>query len=242
MTKLKAIVVEDERLPRMALVQKLETYHSDSVEIIDQCGDYHAAFASIIKNRPDLLFLDIQLQGKTSLDLLKALKESIPLPYIIFTTAYINSEYLLEAIKFSASDYLIKPISLEDLSAAISRVGKRVAVKGSSYDNGSSVKYPLKAVNGTVFVGREDVAYVRSDGNYSNIYLMDGRSELILERLGAIEQVLGSSDFIRAGRNTILNRSTIYKIDKRHKICILKSPAGKEFEVDLSAGGIEALV
>ena len=118
MKNYRAIIVEDERLPRLSLLQKLETYHPD-IEVVACCASYEEALTAILRHRPDLLFLDIQLQGHTTLELLRELKEAIPLPHIIFTTAYSNSEYLLQAIRFAAADYLLKPVDVSDLAKAI---------------------------------------------------------------------------------------------------------------------------
>lgn len=106
MKNYRAIIVEDERLPRLSLIRKLEDYHPE-ISIVESCEDYGSALKAILRHRPDILFLDIQLQGHTTLELLRELKEAMPLPHIIFTTAYDNSEYLLQAIRLAAADYLL---------------------------------------------------------------------------------------------------------------------------------------
>ena len=87
MKMLRTIVVEDERLPRLSLLAKLDEL-SHTVEVVDSCADYDSARMSILRHRPDLLLLDIQLQGRDSMQLLDELKQTITLPYVIFTTAY----------------------------------------------------------------------------------------------------------------------------------------------------------
>ena len=87
MKKLKTIVVEDERLPRLSLLAKLEDYRH-TLEVVDACDNYDSARESILLHRPDLLILDIQLQGRDSIQLLEELRQTIRLPYTIFTTAY----------------------------------------------------------------------------------------------------------------------------------------------------------
>ena len=84
------------------------------------------------------------------------------------------------------------------------------------------------------------MVYVRASGNYSYIMLVEGE-EIVLERLGVIEKKLGKEYFfIRAGRN-LLNRNLIYKVNRKHKCCILRTPGGQEYSVELSAGGLEAV-
>ena len=118
---LRTIVVEDERLPRLSLLQKLEEFRQE-IEVIDSCDNYDQALQSILRNQPDLLFLDIQLQGRDAIQLLDELKRSISLPHIIFTTAYADRKYLMSAIKLSAVDYLLKPVDKNELALAISKV------------------------------------------------------------------------------------------------------------------------
>lgn len=237
----RAIIVEDERLPRLSLLQKLETYHP-GIEVAACCESYEAALTAILRYRPDILFLDIQLQGHTTLELLRELKEAIPLPHIIFTTAYSNSEYLLQAIRFAAADYLLKPVDVSDLAKAIRRIEERDAANPSPFPQPETQpdKVPFRTINGTLYAGKDEVVYIRANGNYSNIMLAEGE-EIVMERLGVIESKLDKRHFIRAGRNLLLNRNLIYKVNHKHKSCILRTPAGQEYSVDLSAGGLEAV-
>lgn len=241
MKNYRAIIVEDERLPRLALLQKLETYHPD-IEVVACCESYEDALTAILRHRPDILFLDIQLQGHTSLELLRELKEAIPLPHIIFTTAYSNSEYLLEALRFAAADYLLKPVDVSDLAKALHRIEERDATTFSSTPPplAHSGKCPFRTLNGTLYAGKEEVIYVRANGNYSNIMLDEGE-EIVLERLGVIENKLGTEHFIRAGRNLLLNRNLIYRVNRKHKCCILRTHTGREYSLELSAGGLDAV-
>ena len=91
------IIVEDEELPRLSLKSKLETYHPD-IEILAMCENAESALECILRNRPQILFLDIQLPGQNSMWLLEQLQQTGKLPQIIFTTAYTDPEYLLKAI------------------------------------------------------------------------------------------------------------------------------------------------
>ena len=241
MKNYRAIIVEDERLPRLSLLQKLETYHPD-IEVVDSCESYEEALTAILRHRPDILFLDIQLQGHTTMELLRELKEAIPLPHIIFTTAYSNSEYLLQAIRFAAADYLLKPVDVSELAKAIHRIEQRDATAPSSTppSKAQSDKASFRTLNGTLYAGKDEVVYVRANGNYSIVMLTEGE-EIVLERLGVIESKLDQKHFIRAGRNLLLNRELIYKVNHKQKCCILRTPTGREYAVEVSAGGLEAM-
>lgn len=126
--KIRAIIVEDERLPRLSLIQKLEKFHPE-VEIVDSCEDADAAIESIILHKPDLLFLDIQLPGMTSIDMIDKVRQFMELPLIIFTTAYDSSEYLMKAIKLSAADYLVKPVDIASLAIALKKVEESLLLR-----------------------------------------------------------------------------------------------------------------
>jgi two-component system LytT family response regulator len=119
------IIVEDEELPRLSLKSKLETYHPD-IDILAMCEDAESALEIILRNKPQFLFLDIQLPGQNSMWLLEQLQKTGKLPQIIFTTAYTDPGYLLKAIKFSATDYLNKPISIVELAQAVEKAKKRI--------------------------------------------------------------------------------------------------------------------
>lgn len=239
---LKAIVVEDEEFPRLALIQKLAEYHSD-IEIIDQCEDADDALKAVLLHHPDLLFLDIQLPGKDSLWLLEQLKEVTHLPYIIFTTAYDMPEYLLKAIKFAAVDYLLKPVDIVELSQAVKKVRDRIAEKQKQGDKAfrttETQVFSFRTFNSTLIVKAEDILYVKADGNYSDMYLVSGNQETIFERLGEIEHKLSGTTVVRAGKSHLINKTYIYKIEHKKRICILQIPSAKQYKVEISAKGIE---
>ncbi len=243
---MKAIVVEDELFPRLTLIQKLAEYHPD-VEVVAQCEDVDVAMKAILQYRPDLLFLDIQLKARDSMWLLEQLKDAITLPYIIFTTAYDTPEYLLKAIKFAAVDYLLKPIDILDLSAAIKKVRDRMtnhhglASQPESLVADTTKTYSFHTFNSTLVLKATDILYVAADGNYSNMFLTTGKEELVFERLGEIGQKLTGTSIIRAGKSHLVNKSYVYKLEHKKRICILQTPQGNQYQLGLSASGISDL-
>ncbi len=228
--KLKTIVVEDERLPRLSLLQKLEDY--PHVEVVDACDSYERARESILANRPDLLFLDIQLRGQNSISLLEELRNTIRLPYVIFTTAYTDSKYLMSAIKLSAVDYLVKPIGKAELSHAIAKVTDRAETGG---------KLCFKVVGSLLFLESADLAAVRADGNYSRLISFAGE-DLALESLLSIERRLPSPPFVRVDRSTMINLPLVSRVNTHEHTCTLQSLDGRVHEQSLSAKGIETLL
>ena len=239
MRKLKAIVVEAERLPRLSLLAKLEDFRH-SVEVVDACDNYDSALMSILRHRPDLLFLDIQLQGCDSILLLEELKQTIPLPYVIFTTAYSDRKYLMSAIKLSAVDYLLKPIDKGELAHAIAKAADRAVVETTATSS-LPENLSLKSVNGKIFVAVDDIAYIKADGNYANICTFHGQ-DLILESLMTLEQRLPANTFARVDRSTIVNLQRVYRLNHQQHTCILLSANGCELRLELTKSGMEKLM
>ena len=236
MNKLKTIVVEDERLPRLSLLAKLEG-HYQQLDVVDACDSYESARESILQHRPDLLFLDIQLNGRDSISLLEELRQTIPLPYVIFTTAYSDREYLMSAIKLSAVDYLLKPIGKAELSHAIAKVTDRAA---STSRNSAPEKLLFKSANAKLYLPADEIAAFRAEGNYATLITFSGE-HLLLEKLLSLEHRLSGSRFARVDRSTIVNLDKVCRLDPQHRICTLQAPDGRQLELPLSKSGIDAL-
>lgn len=239
MPRIRTIVVEDERLPRMTLLAKLEDFRQ-SIEVIDACDSYDSARDSILRNRPDLLFLDIQLQGRDSIQLLEELRQSIRLPYVVFTTAYSDRKYLMSAIKLSAVDYLLKPIGKAELSHAIAKAADRVRLTVAQPGEAQE-RISFRSVNSKLFMAAEDIACFRADGNYATLVTFEGE-EMILESLLSLERRLPAGRFARVDRSTIVNIGKLYKIDQQGRCCTLRSDDGREVIVRLTKTGAETLM
>ena len=238
MNPLKTIVVEDERLPRLSLLQKLEDFRQE-VEVVDSCDNYDSALQSILRNQPDLLFLDIQLQGRDAMQLLNEVKQTIPLPHVIFTTAYADRKYLIGAIKLSAVDYLLKPIDKNELAAAITKVRQQHVEKPVARILDTRLSF--RTANGKVYVDMADIAFVVADGNYSHLHTFTNKED-VLESLAVMEQLLDPEVFLRVDRCTIVNTQRVYKLNTKRRHCTLLSTDGTVLEVELTKTGIERLM
>lgn len=237
--KLRAIILEDELLPRLSLLQKLKEYHPE-LEVLGDYEDAESALEAILKQRPDVLFLDIQLSGHSSLWLAEQLQNTGVNPYIIFTTAFSDPEYLLKAIKLEAAAYLLKPVNIQELAQALKKVEDKIAKsKEKQLFHDAMLSIRLKTLHSTLVVKPDDVLYCKADGNYCCIFLEDGREEMIFERLGALENHFAGTSIIRAGKSFLVNLQYVYKIDYKNGFCILKSPNNQLTNVELSPAGIE---
>lgn len=244
MKNIRVIIVEDELLPRETLIQKLNTYHED-IEIVAAFEDAETALIEILKSQPDLLFLDIRLPGKNGLwlaDQLQTLRcNTFEPPAIIFTTAFDDSQYMLNAIKVSAIDYLIKPILIEQLNAAVERFKNR---------NNSSRNFKdmmereqmlrFKNLGGLILLHADEIAYAKADGNYTEMFLSNGESEYIFERLGDIEKQLTHPNFVRIAKSLIINKKYLRKINSKKSSCQLMIQ-DVSYEVELPADSLKKL-
>src|SRR5712671_6504598 len=125
---MRAIIIDDERLARAELKKLLQDF--PEVEVVDEASNAEEGIAKIESQRPDLIFLDIQMPGKTGFDMLSQLERT---PQVIFTTAY--DEFALKAFEVNALDYLLKPITAERLSEAVHKIHEKERSKaGRAHD------------------------------------------------------------------------------------------------------------
>ena len=168
---MKALIVDDERLARKELTSLLNDFKE--IEVIGEAINADDAQQKIESLKPDLLFLDIQMPGKTGFDLLEALDF---VPRVIFTTAY--DEYALQAFDVNALDYLLKPIQKERLKESINKlVEKMPAAEPEKSPGQLSVNDQVFVKDGDRcwFVKLSDVRLFESEGNYIKVYF-DGKS------------------------------------------------------------------
>lgn len=239
MEKYTCIIVEDEELPRLTLKSKLETYHPD-LQIADMCEDAELALESVLRHKPEILFLDIQLLGKNSIWLLEQLQLTGKMPQIIFTTAYTDAEYLLKAIKLAAVDYLNKPINIIELAQAVEKAKKRIQEEREIKSTHQKNIHSFRMLNSQLIVADEDIVFIEADGNYAQIQLLHDKKEIVFERLGDIEKRLDCSIFVRLGRSLIINKNYIRKIHSKNCTCLLTTPYSS-FSLPIPKGACDTL-
>jgi two-component system, LytTR family, response regulator len=207
---MRALIVDDERLARKELMKLLEEH--PMIEVIGEAMNADEAFTMINELNPDLLFLDIQMPGKTGFQLLEML-DSVPL--VVFTTAY--DEFALKAFEVNALDYLLKPIQPERLSETISKLAekeraKTVAVRGPEKKLGLNDQVFVKDGDRCWFVSLTNVRLFESDGNYIKVYF-DNNRPMIHKSLNALDEKLDERAFFRASRKHIVNLSWVEGIE-----------------------------
>ncbi|MFT6828955.1 MAG: two-component system LytT family response regulator [Roseivirga sp.] len=206
---MKALIIDDERLARKELTNLLQEY--PEIDIVGEAVNAEDAIEKIEALKPDLLFLDIQMPGKTGFELLQMLDN---VPEVIFTTAY--DEYALKAFDFNALDYLLKPIEPDRLKEAINKLLKRAQpdedVTLEEKKLGPSDRVFVKDGDKCWFVKLENIRLFESDGNYIKIYF-DNYKPMIHKSLNALDERLDDRAFFRASRKHIINLTWVESIE-----------------------------
>ncbi len=208
---MKALIIDDERLARKELTSLLSDY--SEIELAGEASNADEAFELINEIQPDLLFLDIQMPGKTGFELLEMLDS---VPAVIFTTAY--DEHAMKAFEVNALDYLLKPIDTERLKEAVEKL--LIYVKSNNKDKPQEKEYKLglkdqvfvKDGDKCWFVKLSDIRLFESDGNYIKVYF-DGNRPMIHKSLNALDDKLSDRDFFRASRKHVINLSWVETIE-----------------------------
>jgi len=210
---IKAIIIDDERLARNELKKLLADF--PDIEVVAEAANANEGMEKIDNFGPELIFLDIQMPGKTGFEMLAELDRT---PNVIFTTAY--DEYALKAFEVNALDYLLKPIEPKRLADAI----QKLQGHDDRDDHGSIPMNFNRSVlqeNDQVFVkdGERcwfvrlmDIRLFESVGNYAKVYFGVNKP-LILKSLNSLEERLDEKIFFRANRKHIVNLRLIDKVE-----------------------------
>jgi len=244
---IRTIIVEDEFHQRATLQQKLEEHCSD-IEIVAALDNAEDALIQTLRLNPDLLFVDIQLLKNDGVWLVEQLNEAacptFTPPAVIFTTAFTDSQYLLQAFKVAAIDYLVKPVGVESLVAAVDRFRKKTAPSDAipqlmdALDKAQVMRF--RDFNGVLLLRDDDIAYIKADGNYSELGQADGTVTTIFERLGELERKLTGANFARTGKSIIINKRYIRALNARKNTVRLSTPQAT-FDVNIPEAALKAL-
>jgi two-component system, LytTR family, response regulator len=240
MTKIKeytALVLDDEIESRKVFEILLENY--EDIKIIASEENADIALEKIKIHHPDLVFLDINLKDRNAFSVLKAIRSYNIKSTVVFFTAYYD--FAIDAIKHSVFDYLLKPIDPEELAATIERFRQSKKEEFNQEKNdallnlmqlNSKLKFNIKS--GSIFLHPNEIVYCEADGNYTIFHINSKKKEIVTSKLGQVEELLPSINFIRIGRSHIINADYLTKIDrKKHLIELNKE--GEQFELQLSS-------
>jgi two-component system LytT family response regulator len=217
---IKAIIVDDELGARESLSKMVEK-NCKQIEIVAKADSMKAAYDTITALNPDLVFLDIEMPNGNAFDLLEKFKQ---INFnIIFTTAY--DHYAIKAIKFSAVDYLLKPIDPEELVTAVERLESKLGQKTELDKQFKTLLSNVRPENklkkvgipdgdGLVFINLSDIIRCDSDGNYTYFILTSGKKIIASRTLGEYENLFSDESFFRVHRSHLINLEHVKKYIK----------------------------
>ena len=225
---IKAIIIDDEPDCVRLLSLQIKMF-CPTVEVLAECTNPQEGLALLQQTPIDVLFLDIEMPQINGFQLLETLGE---LPFaVVFTTAY--DQFAVKAFKYSAIDYLLKPIEAKDLQDAIKKLEKRQIINNNQLDilkqNLNSThkrphdKIALPYKDGVIFVEYRNILYCESDDNYTQFHLVDGHKYLVSKTLREVQEVLEELNFLRVHRQYLVNLDHIIRFSKSEGATVILS-------------------
>ncbi|HAO46198.1 MAG TPA: LytTR family DNA-binding domain-containing protein [Ferruginibacter sp.] len=219
---MKLLITDNEPGQRAALRSLLQHYCPEITEI-EEAGGVQSGLVTIRSFRPDILLLDVEMDDGSGFDLLNQLYN--PGFQLIFITAY--NQYAIEAFKFSAIDYLLKPVDPEALQKSIQKAmlnirnsdlqqQVQVLLQQLSGVQNRERKIVLKDIDNTWFVKVADVLYCQAEGTYTRFHLQNGGPILVSKNLKEYEEILEPLGFLRTHHSFLANPDKIKSFDKTH--------------------------
>jgi two-component system, LytTR family, response regulator len=213
---IKAILIDDEKHCRESLSIQLEKYCPE-VHLLAQCSSAIEGLQAIAKYQPDVVFLDVEMPRMNGFEMLQQLS-NIHFG-IIFTTGY--DAYAIKAIRFSALDYLLKPIDKDELRKAVAKVRQKteqslteqLSILLEKLDNKQAAlqKIALPTLGGFELVPLEQILHCESDSNYTHIVLKSGKKVLVSRTLKEIEELLEDHPFLRVHHSHLVNLNEVVR-------------------------------
>jgi len=217
MEKLKAIIIDDEANSRNSLRQKL-TVHCPEVEIIAECESGEAGIKAIEEINPHIIFLDVEMPRMNGFTMLQQLHNRNF--EVIFTTAY--DHYAIRAIRFSALDYLVKPVDVDELKTSVAATLQKRNRSGNNdrletllhnlvNEKNLDSRLAIPSLEGLQFVELNDIIYLEAESNYTVIHLQDSPKITVSKTLKDFEELLPHPVFIRIHHSYIINKNLVKK-------------------------------
>jgi two-component system LytT family response regulator len=233
--KIKTLIVDDEKDARVALELIIKEFFSEDLDLLPSVNGVKEAVKSININKPELILLDVEMPDESGFQLFDYFKECNF--EVIFTTAH--HKYAMQAFRYAALDYLLKPIDFRQLAIAIQRFKARnkdhnkvkietfVSNLSNDLEINKKVLFPFK--NGYQIEKISNIQFCKADVSYTEVYTLENKTFTIASTLKSIEEILPSSIFFRIHKSYLVNMNCIKTYDKKKSVIILES--GIELDV-----------
>lgn len=217
---IKAVIIDDIQKSRALLLQLLHQ-NCSNVEVVGMAASADEGHFLILDKQPQLVFLDVEMPNGTGFDLLE--RFGTPSFEVIFTTAH--DRYALQAIKFCALDYLLKPIDIEELVVAVDKMEQKIQsapqqqnyaylIENLKNNNHQDHKIGIPTQDGLEFIKVNNILYCTADRSYTFIYLKNKKSMLATRKIKEFENLLSTYEFFRVHRSHLINLNYIEKYYK----------------------------
>ena len=222
--KIKVLIVDDDVKSQEVLAYHLKTI--TDAEILGIVSSADEAYNFLLENSPDLIFLDVEMPGKTGFDLVDDIRKLKINPGIIFQTAF--DKYAIQAIKNAAFDYLLKPIDKAELLESFAKY-KALKLQNNFEnrveklirDTNTIQRIQLKSKKGFILVNPDEIYYCLADWNYTDIYYGENKKETLSLNLRKVEELLPENLFFRISRSTLINLKYLTEISRKDHKCTL---------------------
>jgi len=206
--KIDVVLIDDEANALMGLETIINEY-CDQLNVVGKAESAFHALKILKESKPDLIFLDVEMPGATGFDMLVELPE--PKPLVIFTTAY--EKHAIKAIKSNAVDYLLKPIDVDELTAAVKKAEAIINRTSALPKNKApDKKIKLSSQDEIIFALPSDIVHIEGDGRYATVYLRSKRKLVLVKNLGEFEEELAPYGFFRVHKSHLVNCEHIRKV------------------------------
>lgn len=225
---IRAVIIDDE-INNQELISNLLKTYADNVQVVGMANSVDTAYKTINEQHPDLIFLDIQMPDGTGFDLLKKF-DKINFK-IIFVTAH--QEYAIEAFKYSALDYILKPLAPTNLLAAVKKMEDAISseelnLKLKTLLNNiaepakNKKKIVLKTMERIYSVDLDDIIRFESDGGYTKVYLADGKRIMVSKTMKEFDDLLMDTGFLRVHHSHLINMNHLFCFEKAEGHVVMK--------------------
>jgi two-component system LytT family response regulator len=238
--KLRALVVDDERIARQRL-RRLLTTEFDDVEVIAEADNGPAAVERVARHSPDVVFLDIQMPGMNGFEVVEFI-QPIAQPVIVFVTAF--DKHAVHAFETCAVDYLLKPFAPARLRKTLERVRNYLRSSTSTALADPTAltasRYAVRNGQRTTFIAPDKIDWIEADGNYAILHV-GAKNHLLRETMSSLESQLPTREFMRVSRSAILQLDRVAEIQStgtHHHFAILQN--GQRIPVTRSIREVEA--
>jgi len=224
---IRAVVIDDERNGRELVTTLLKQY-CPAVQVVAEGSSVETGHAAISEHLPDLVFLDVQMPDGTGFDLLRKLGRTDF--HLVFITAH--EQYAIEAFRFCALDYLLKPLQPDELIATVQRIENissasedirfKTLMEYMTSAEKKKRKIVLKTLERVYSIEISSILRLEAEGSYTNVHLADGNKIMVSRQLKEFDELLSPNGYLRVHQSHLVNTEHLFYFDKSESYLVLK--------------------